>query len=236
MTYADQDFWSRIKAGAPGLLDMGVNAIGNRGVRREAQSELNIAEGPDYQAPMAASRTALNRAGSLDPRASGAEWMRDQRALLAPGDAADEAGLLRMLNNTGMLGASSYGVQGPGAANVSQNPMAAAFYAQRANRDQRMAAEALDRGEASIDRQLGRSSRLQSQAQGSRTGTMNARATLPSRATSNMEMLRGGLGILKDTGLLGAGMDWLRGLGGGNSFNTRWLDTGNPSWGMDLYG
>lgn len=235
MTYADQDFWSRIKAGAPGLLDMGVNAIGNRGARREAQNELNIAEGPDYQAPMGAARTALSRAGSLDPRASGAEWLRDQRGLLAPGDAADEAELLRRLNNTGMLGASSYGVQGPGAANVAQNPMAAAFYAQRANRDQRMAAEALDRGEASIDRQLGRSGRLQSQAQNSRAGTLNARGTLPSKAASTAEMLRGGMNILKETGLLGAGVDWLRGLGGGG-FNTRWFDTASPSWGMDFYG
>lgn len=226
MTYADQDFWGRIRAGAPGLLDMGVNAIGNRGVRREGQRELNLAEGADYQNPMAASRTALNRAGSLDPRASGAEWMRDQRALLAPGDAADEAGLLRMLNSTGMLGASSYGVQGPGAAAVSQNPLAAAFYAQRANRDQRMAAESLDRGEAAIDRQLGRSSRLQTQAQGNRAGTLNARATVPSKAVSTAEMLRGASGILRDTGLLGMGVDWLRNTFGGGGQD--WFTSMSP--------
>ena len=225
MGYADQDFWGALKAAAPGMLSAGMNWYANRGLRQEGQNELNTAQGPDYQAPMAASRTALANAGSLDPKAAGADWLGQQRQLLAPGDSADEAGLMRMLNASGMLGAASYGVQGPGAApNVAQNPLAATYYAQRNNRDARMAAEATDRGQGMIDTQLKRSAELQNQAQQNRSSTVNTRAgTVGSPATNTAQLMKGLGDIFKNTGMLDQGVDWMKrifGGGGGMDFGT----------------
>lgn len=224
MGYADQDFWGALKQGAPGLLNAGLNYVGNRMAGSDAANRLNTAQGPDYQAAMAGSRTALANAGSLDPNAAGSQWLANQRGLLAPGDSADEAALLRQLNATGMLGAASYGVQGPGAASgVAQNPLAAAYYAQRAKRDATMAANAQQYGQGMIDTQLQRSRALQDQANAGRSSTLNAGKTVPSAGAANALLLKGLGGVISNTGLLGKGVDWLKNIfGGGNDYNADW--------------
>ena len=232
MAQIDSDFWRRVGQAAPGMFDVGAGLYGMSAGQSEANKRIGgitAAGGP----AATASQTALTRAGSMDPRAAGQEWLGGQRNLLAAGDAADEAALMRMLNTTGMMGASSYGVQGPGAANVSQNPMAAAYYAQRGNRDARMAAEAQDRGESQIDRMLGRSSKLQSQSAAAQRAARENAMLRPSKAAAGTELIRGVGGLLRDPnirsgvgGLFGSGANWLRNTfgGGGGDFGIGGLD------------
>lgn len=227
MAMQDQDFWRRMGRAAPGLFDLGAGVYGMNEAQDEAAANLQAARDPYYQAASAGASTALKRADGINPKKAGAEWLRTQRGLLRPGDAADEAALMRQLQATGMLGAASYGVQGPGAAEgVAQNPLAAAFYAQRANRDAKLAAEAFDRGEAQIDRMVNRSGMLSGQAANRQNANLNALRTQPSRAASRLNLLKGAGSILKDTGVLKD----IGGLFG----NLDWLDTGPDAWGTDF--
>ena len=218
MATQDQDFWRRMGNAAPGLFDIGTGIYGMNAGQKEAQQRLAAAQGPLYQQAMRASQTALNRAGSMDPRAAGAEWLQGQQGLLAGKDAADEDALFRRLYNTGMLGAASYnpGVEGIKPGGVAMNPQMAAFYAARNARDAKLSTEAMDRGEGQIDRMLDRSGRLQTQAANTQNAGMNAQRALPSRAAATTQLLKGVGGLLKNKdvlkdigGMLGTGYDWL---------------------------
>jgi hypothetical protein len=115
------------------------------------------------------------------------------------------------------------------------NPQMAAFYAARNARDGRMAYDSLNEGEAQIDRQVNRSNSLARQANYGRDAALRARASVPSKAAGTAELLKGGLGLAKETGLLKAlpglfkdGYDWLggqTGLWGNNWFTSDSADS-----------
>jgi hypothetical protein len=224
------------RSAVPGLVDMGVGLYGMTAGRREAADRLREAQGPLYDEAMAASRGALSRAGSMDPKAAAQERFNAAQGLLSGQDAASEAALWRNLQAKGMLGLSSYD---PGASGVSTaggpiNPIAAAHYAARNQRNAQMSYDALNEGEGQIDRMLQRSGRLQDQAGNRQRTGLEAARTQPSRAAANMNLLKGASGILRESGMLpgvvSTGKDWLSGLfGGGNSF-----DLSNLSSGFDL--
>lgn len=222
------------RSAVPGLVDLGVGLYGMTAGRREAADRLREAQGPLYDEAMMASRGALSRAGSMDPKAAAAERFNAAQGLLSGKDAAGDAALWRELQAKGMLGLSSYdpGASGVSTANGPVNPIAAAHYAARNQRDAEMAYNALNEGEGQIDRMLGRSGRLQTQAgQRQQTGLEAAR-TQPSRSAANMNLLKGAAGILKETGMLpgmvSTGKNWLSGLFGNS------LDLSNLSGGFDL--
>jgi hypothetical protein len=242
MATQDTDFWRRMEAGAPGMVDLGVGLWGNRAGRREAQKELNIAQGPEFMNAMNASQGALARAGSMDPKAAAAERFNAAQGLLRGQDAASEDQLMRSLYQRGMLGAANYnpGVEGITPNGTAMNPQMAAFYAARNARDGRMAFDSLREGEGQIDRMLGRSSGLQNQANNMRGATQGARGALPSKAAGTMNLLKGATGILKDTGvlkdipgMLRGGADWLGGATGLWGDPLRNLDLSGLSFGFD---
>jgi hypothetical protein len=238
----DQDFWRRAADETPGMLNLGVGLWGNNAARKEATNELNTAQGPEYQAAMGASQGALARAGSMDPQAAAQQRYNQAQGLLKGGDAASEDQLMRMLHSRGLLGVSNFNpnqksIMVPGfdpatmggmpTGGAAVNPHMAAFYAARNARDGRMAYQSLDEGEAQTDRLLQRSGRLQNQANQGRDSTLQARDTIPSKAAGTAQLLKSGLGLMKETGLLKdlpgmfrSGYDWLggkTGMWGGNS-------------------
>lgn len=231
MTTQDQNFWRNIGSG---MFDLGTGLYGMNAGQKEARQRVAAAQGPLYQSQTAGAQTALNRAGAIDPRAAGAEWLQGQQGLLAGKDAADEQAILRRLHATGMLGSAVYnpGVAGINPTGAAMNPQLAAYYAARGGRDAKMAAEAMDRGEGQIDRMINRSGMLSTQAANTQNSGLRAQAAIPSRAAANTNLLRGVGGVLKQPGVLtelgglfGRGMDWLgntTGLWGGpellNSF------------------
>ena len=233
MTMQDQDFWRRAADATPGMLNLGVGLWGNRAQRKEAQGDLTAAQGPEYQALMGASQTALGRAGNLDPKAAASERFNAAQGLLKGGDAASEDELMRMLHARGLLGVSNFNpnqksplvagfdpatMGGMPTGGAAVNPHMAAFYAARNARDGRMAFDSLREGEQQVDGMLKRSEGLQGQANRQRASTLDARGTIPSKAAGTAQLLKGGLGLAKDTGLLkalpgmlGKGYDWLGG-------------------------
>ena len=231
------NFWS--KAG-PGLFDLGTGVYGMRAGQREAQQRLNQAQGPAYQTQMDAAQQVLGAAGNFDPRAAGAERLKQQQGLLAGTDAKSEADLMRMLHSKGMLGSATYnpGVEGITPNGTAMNPLMASYYAARNARDAKMAAGALDAGEAQLDRQLNRAGMLQKNAQTARTAELDAQKTIPSRSTANVNLLKGASGIFKDLGgvsgiggMIGGGMDWLKKLNFGGDAYSGGQGTDFGSWG-----
>lgn len=204
MAMQDTDFWRRAGKAAPGLFDLGVGVYGMSAAEDEAEQRLKAAQGPQYDAALAASSTALKRAGSLDPQKAAQQRFKAQSGLLAGKDAADEAALLRMLHHQGMLDVANFnpGVKGITPSGVAMNPHLAAFYAGRGARDATMAADSLDYGDRTLDNMLKRSGMLQDQAAARQRMGLEASRTQPSRAASRMNLLKGGAGILRDTGLL----------------------------------
>jgi hypothetical protein len=224
------------RSAVPGLVDMGVGLYGMTAGRREAAGRLREAQGPLYDQAMGASGVALSRAGSMDPKAAAAERFNAAQGLLSGTDAASEAALWRNLQAKGMLGLSSYD---PGASGVSTaggpiNPIAAAHYAARNQRNAQMSYDALNEGEGQIDRMLSRSGRLQNQAANRQSTGLEAARTQPSRAAANMNLLKGATGILKETGMLpgivSTGKDWLSGLFGGGGFTDAFDDYSGGDW------
>lgn len=229
------DFWADPRSRNQvygGMLDFGIGAYGMQAGRKEAEQKLRAAQGPLYDASMAASGRALGQAGSMDPQAFAQQRFDAQRGLLSGVDAKSEADLMRQLQAKGLLGVSNYnpGVEGIAPGTTAMNPHLAAFYAARNARDARMSADSLDAGQAQIDRYLKRSGMLQQQAANRQSTGLEAQRTQPSRSTANMNLLRGAAGILKDTGMLpgmvSTGKDWLSGLFSGNDFDLDSFDFG----------
>jgi hypothetical protein len=245
MVMQDQNFWRQPQSGGfaqgQNLADQGGTAggmfdtvLGIYGARQGAKGNaemLRRAQGPLYQQSMDASGRALSNAGSMDPKAAAAERFAAQQALLAGGDQASENELFRRLDKMGMLGASTY--EGAGTDPVSGtkqswgagagpvNPQMAAFYAARNQRNSQAAYDALNQGEAQIDRQLGRSSNLAQQAGALQNQGLQAQRTQVNPGAKKFNVVKGAASIAKDLGLGSSigGMfkgaaDWLGGATG----------------------
>lgn len=201
------DFWNKAKSAAPGMLDFGLGMWGQSQARNEGASRLRNAQGPAYQSAMASA--------SMDPTTAAAQDFSARRGLLEGVDAKTEADLMRMLRAKGMLGAANYnpGVEGITPNGVAMNPQMAAYYAARNARDAKMAAESVDRADQRQANALSRANTAQGMG-------MRANESLPSRSAGNMKLLSGLSGVLKDTGMLDFGMDWLKDTfgGGGDAF------------------
>jgi hypothetical protein len=213
------EFWGRAKSAAPGMLDLGLGMWGQRQAQAEGAQRLRNAQGPAYQAGMAAA--------SMDPNAAASQEFNAQHSLLAGVDAKTETDLMRMLRAKGMLGAASYnpGIEGVQPSGTAMNPHMAAYYAARNARDAKMAAgarEAADRRQTSA---LGRANTAQ-------TMGMRGNTEIPSRSAANLQLLKGASGVLKDTGMLDMGMDWLKKtIGGGGDVMDMFGDT-DFTWGF----
>jgi hypothetical protein len=213
----DTDFWNRLDKAVPGMLDAGINIYGASAGRRENAGMIAGAQGPLYRQAMGQAGTTLDSA-NMDPRAAGAEWMKNQRSLLAGPDAADEDALFRRLHATGMLGAASYnpGVEGVTPSGTAMNPQMAAFYAARNARNAKMAADAQAHGEGMLDSRVARAGRLQGVAAGAQNTGMNA-MNPATKTARGVNLLKGGASIAKDlgygmkdvAGLFKSGADWL---------------------------
>lgn len=223
MAYVDNgDFWS--KAG-PGLLDLGVGMYSRNAAMREAEERLKRSRGPLYDANMGAAQGMLAQAGTFDPQAHAAERFAAQQALIKPVQDKAHTDLLRTLRAKGMLGAATHnpGLEGGTTdAGVAVNPHVAAFYAAQNAQRSKDAYSALDSGQAYLDKILNRSGMLQRSAGDAQRMGLEAMRTQPSRATATHQLLKGGLGVLKDSGvlkdvfkpggMLGGAMDWLKGI------------------------
>jgi hypothetical protein len=214
------DFWGRMKGGAGGMFDLGAGLYGRSAGAKEASSRLRASQGPLYDTQMAGANQALNVAGGMDPRALGQERYDATQGLLAGSDAKNEADLMRMLQAKGMLGAATFnpGVEGITPNGTAMNPKLAAYYAAKNARDAKMAAGALDQGDAMLDRQINRAGALQGQAANTQRAGMVAQDSQPSKSAATMQLLKGIGGVAKDTGLFGMGADWLKRTFGGGGY------------------
>lgn len=221
----DGSFW---RGAVPGMFDMGAGIYGMQQGQREANQRVGQIQAAGAPA-QGASNQALANAGSLDPRAHGAEWLKGQQQLLSGQDSASEDQMIRMLQARGMLGAANYnpGVEGITPNGTKMNPQMAAFYAARNARDAKMAAEAGDRGEQAIDRQINRSTQLQQQSNLAQNAARQNQQLRPSKAAAGQQLL-GGIGsVLKNP-------DVMKGIGGMLSGGIDWLSTNNPFKSFDF--
>lgn len=263
MAYAPQtndDFWS--KAG-PGLLDFGLNLYSQNSAQREAEERLKRARGPLYDQGNAAAQAALNQAATtagqatdFDPDKYAAERFAKQQALMKPVQDKNFADITRELYAKGQLGTGVYnpGLEGFTSSGMLMNPKLAAFYAAQEAQRSKDAAASMDAGQDYLDRLLKRaglanqnaSSAAQIAANAQRTG-IEGEKLVPSKSTSNAQLIKGGMGILKDTGILGGifkpggmistGADWLKDLFGGADNGSSWDYGGfdDVDWGGGYY-
>lgn len=222
-------FWGRPgdgkdKPSSPGMLDLGLGIYQNRQAANEAEQRLRDARGPVYDQAMAGASGMLSAAGGFDPKAHAAERFNAQQALLAPKNEADYNQLMRSLHAKGLLGVSSFepAVYGDGAVaptgGAAMNPHVAAFYAARNAQRSKDAYGALGEGEKYLDNILNRSGMLTRQAGNVQSTGLEGQNTQRSRAKELGEMMRGGLGILRESGALkdipgmfGKGLEFLGG-------------------------
>jgi len=218
------DFWGKVGTAAgqaaPGMLDLGLGIYSRNQGQSEAANRLRKAQGPLYQQSMTGAQTALSRAGSMDPRAAANERFNAAQGMLSGVDAKDLDALMAKMHVDGNSGVSTYnpGVAGITPNGTPMNPKLAAYYAGKGARDSKLAYDSLTEGEAQIDRMLGRSGKLQQQAANTQSTGIAAQRTQPSRAAANLELLKGFGGVMKDSGMLGIGTDWLRKKMGGFDF------------------
>ena len=218
---AEPSFWDRL---GPGLLQTGMGVYGGRQANKADEERLRRAQGPLYDQLMSQAGTSLSAAGSMDPKALGAERFATQQGLLAPGMEAQRAQLMRELQARGQLGTATFQpvpgtVATPG---VPMNPQLAALYAAQEGAKAKSAYESLGEGERYLDTLLNRSKSLQGAAQTARS--TGAQVTPYKKTTGGM--IAGGLtSLLKDPraasavwqgakkipGMLGEGWDWMTG-------------------------
>jgi hypothetical protein len=203
-------FWGRAEKAVPGMLDLGVGLYGRNAGAREANAKVNAAQGPVYQAATAGATGMLGR--SMDPRAAAKERLDAEMGLLTGADEASETDLMRKLHARGMLGMGQYnpGVEGINPSGTAMNPQLAAYYAARNARNAKMASDSLDKGENAVTANINRANTLQGTADSAYRSGMTGQDARGSSALRNMEMLKKGVGVLKDSGMLGMGTDWLK--------------------------
>ena len=244
--YVDNgSFWE--KAG-PGLLDFGVGMYSRNSAMKEAEERLRRARGPLYDQQMAAAGGMLNQAAGFDPQAAASDRFAKQQALMKPVQDKALEDYMRSLYAKGQLGAATYeqGLEGgTTGAGMLANPQLASFFAAQNAQRSKDAYAALDQGQSYLDKLLSRSGMIQGNAASLQRSGLEAMRTQPSRATATHQLLKGGLGLLKDTGvmndlfkpggMIGQGMDWLK-----NIFTPapayempQIFDVGSSDWNMD---
>ncbi len=255
MAYAPQpndDFWS--KAG-PGLLDFGLNLYSKSAAEREAEERLKRARGPLYnqgqdaaQLALGQATTTMGQATNFDPDKYAAEHFAKQQALMKPVQDRNFADITRALYAKGQLGTGVYnpGVEGIEASGMLMNPKLAAFFAAQNAQRSKDSLTSMEAGQSYLDRLLKRAGAAGQNASTAAQIAANAQSTglagervLPSKSTSNAQLIKGGLGVLKDTGILGdifkpggmisSGTDWLKSIfSGSGGWESDW---GSGDWG-----
>lgn len=218
MNQFDQ-FWDRAKRYAPGMLDLGIGAYGALAGGKEANRKVDAAQGPLYQTANAQAQQFLGR--STDPRAAARERLNMEMGLLRDEDAQSEAKFRSGLQARGMLDTTSYDVEGK-----AMDPKLYAFMKAREMRNARMASDALDKGEAGVTANINRAGALQGTANNAQNTGLRGQNARGSNTARNLEFLKSGVGILKDTGMLNTGLDWLRNQFGGNNHGWNSFDFG----------
>lgn len=221
---ADYDsFWS--KAG-PGLLDFGTGLYSKNAAEKEAAARLAAARGPLYNQQMNAASGMLTQAGSMDPTAFAADRFKANQDLVRPVQDQQLDSLMRRLRATGQLGIATYnpGVEGITPNGTAMNPQLAAFYAAQNAATAKASNASLQQGQDYLDNLVKRSGMLSGAAEGTQRSGLEGQRTQPSSAAGNAELLKSGLKVLGDTGLLkgaggmiGSGLGWL-----GNSISNWW--------------
>lgn len=197
------DFWGRLNKAGPGLLDLGVGLYGRTAGAKEANAKVDAAQGPLYQQAMGGAQQMLGR--TMDPRAAAKERLDMEMGLLKDSDAASEADFMRKLYARGMLDMSTFDTKGG-----AMNPHVYAYQKALADRNAKMASESLDKGENAVTANIQRAGQLQGTAGNTQNTGMIAQRARGSDTLRNMELLKKGAGILKDTGMLQMGTDWLK--------------------------
>ena len=218
-------FWN--KAG-PGLLDFGLGLYSRNAAQKEAAQRLAQARGPVYDQATAGASGMLSAAGNFDPQSFAADRFKAQQALVAPVQQKQQEDLIRSLRAKGQLGISTYnpGVEGITPNGTPMNPQLAAFFAAQNAQRSKDAYGSLGEGQQYLNGILDRAGMLQRTAANAQSTGLEGVRTQPSRATSNAELIRGGLGVLKDSGILkdvvgrvpgmiSGGIDWMKNLFGG---------------------
>lgn len=229
MTY--DDFWSKV---TPGLLNLGLGLYNKNQAQNEAESRLRAAQGPVYKAATDGATGLLSAAGA-NPDALAADRFAQQQALVKPVQDRQLADLQAMLRARGQLGIGVYnpGIEGFSPNGMLVNPQLAAYYAAQAGQRSKDAYNSLDAGQTYASNLVNRAKSLQDLASNAQQTGIQAQNTQPSRATGTAELLKGGLGVLKDAGvfnnlpgMLSSGWDSIKGLFGGDS---------GPTWAGDLF-
>jgi len=213
------NFWDTV---GPGLLSTAGGFYGARQEQKQAEEDLRRSQGPLYDQMMGMAGTSFGQAAGMDPRAMAADRFKAQQALVEPGNEAQRLQLMRELQKKGMLGAGSFApVAGTTATpGVAVNPQMAALLAAQEGAKSRAAYESLGEGEQYLDRLLGRGSKLASTATTARGENLaqRQRAGVKSQGGIGSQLLSA---VLKDPkmamGMLGQGLDFLKGLGGGGA-------------------
>ena len=195
-----------------GLFSAGTGYLTAEQARREEEKRRLAAAGGFAGQMTGAAQTALSQAGTMDPNALAAQEFAKSQAIQQPGKDKELADLMRILRAKGMLGAGNYQgaavnpmtgqtetfAQTPGQA---VNPQMAAFFAARRGQESKEAAGALDRGQAYLDKLLGRS-REQATAGRAQEGAQLARQA-PAKSNFLGQLAPAAGGILQSSGLFG---------------------------------
>jgi hypothetical protein len=193
-------FWDQI---GPGLLDTGLTVYEQRREADAREKLLRRAQGPLYDQQQQTAAQSLALASGADPTKAAAERFAEQQKLLAPGQEADMQNLMQMLQSKGLLGLSTYSPT-PGTApapGVATNPFVASLLAAREGAKQKSAFDALNEGEAQVDRMLDRSGKLQTQAQQAQTKNLTALQDAQVSASKpglKDFLVQGGLAVLQN--------------------------------------
>ncbi len=203
-----QDFWGGtgdfLKKAGPGMLDFGLGMYSKNAAQKEAAQRLAQAQGPIYQQATNAASGMLTSAGGFDPNAFAADRFKQQQALLDPVYAKQTSDLMSTLRGRGQLGIATYnpGVEGITPNGTAMNPQLAALFAAQNAQRSKDAYGSLDQGQQYLDKTLDRAGMLQRTAANAQDTGLQAARTQPSRAAANAELLKGGVGVLKDAGVL----------------------------------
>lgn len=197
-------FWNSVPGMLPGAVELGIGAYGAFGGGKEANRKVDAAQGPLYQAATTQAQNFLGR--STDPRRQAQQRLDAELDLLREDDEMNLTSLQGRLLKQGMLDSALSG--GPGQA--AYNPHMAAYFRERDRRNAKMASDALDKGEAAVTNNINRAGALNTQAANAQNTGLIAQRARGSNTARNLEFLKTGAKVLKDTGMLGMAGDWLK--------------------------
>lgn len=198
-----EKFWA-----TPGMLgdlgNFGMGVYGALGGNKAAKGKVDAAQGPLYQQAMGTAQGMLGRA-NVDPAVAAQQRLNQEMGLLRDEDAAAEAQFMRQMQKRGLLGVQTYDVDGK-----AMDPKMYAFQKARQMRNAKMASDAMDKGEAAITANVARANAAQGIAGNTQTSGLAAQNARPSSVNRNMQLLKSGGDILKSSGMLNMGSDWLK--------------------------